>query len=66
MTVVMRFAAFVFLAAGLFGAGLTTSAPVAACICDEICGPGEVYSDEHEGCISGDELSVEEKENPTS
>ena len=66
MAVVMRFAALVFLAAGIFGAGLTTSAPIAACICDEICPPGEVYSDEHEGCISAEEVSEEEKEKPTS
>jgi hypothetical protein len=46
--------------------GLTTSAPVAACICDEICRPGEVYSDEHETCISSEDASEEEKEKPTS
>jgi len=66
MNAMMRFAALFLLATGMFGAVLTTTAPVAACICDEICRPGEVYSDEHEACISSDEASEEEKEKPTS
>ncbi len=66
MNVMMRFAAVFLLAKGIFGAGLTTSAPVAACICDEICRPAEVYSDEHETCISSEDGSEEKKEKPTS
>jgi hypothetical protein len=66
MNVVMAVAAVFLFAAGTFSAGVTTSAPAAACICDEICRPGEVYSDEHETCIGGEEVSEEEQEKPTS
>ncbi len=47
---------------------ISACAPVVtwACICDEICHPGEVYSDEHEMCIADEGTADEQTEKPTS
>ena len=50
----------------LFLAGACAPVAAFACICDEICHPGEVYSDEHEMCIADEGTADEQTEKPTS
>lgn len=50
----------------LIGIPVMASATASACTCDEICRPGEVYSDEHETCVGGEETADEDTEKPTS
>lgn len=50
----------------LIGAGAGLSAAAFACSCDEICHPGEVYSDAHEMCVYEAIVTDEATEKPTS
>jgi hypothetical protein len=54
------------LTAVLFGAVAWIGPTARACICDEICSPGEVYSNEHEMCVDEKKTADEATENPTS